>query len=304
LGWVFASTDKALADALGMAGLEKEVKYQVDLKEGALYQLIGDRIVKTRTKIMFGASKSTAKWQDGFDYSSRYNDYTGYKTPNTPKVISGNTNKGPIVFGSPEWIAEYGVPGKMRQLPLPTAETTTFTELEGVGMQQLRDVINDQQPNSDEMWADYIRDTDGTPKECEWCTAELVGRYFRYNKDVICAVCFLSARSVDEEDADDEATQAYFEQQEDDAAFAQHMLRESRTDIDDNFELLTASSLSVHSEVDCCDCEDTLIDLEIVWVHRTHSDYRLCGDCHHRIYPHAPFIEQHSPILALTTMVQ
>jgi glutamine amidotransferase-like protein len=73
-GWVYASTKESLVDALHMSGLAQTVKFFVKLKEGVLYQLIGDRIVKTHTRLDITRSNSTLTWQNSHQ-TDRYVPY-------------------------------------------------------------------------------------------------------------------------------------------------------------------------------------------------------------------------------------
>ena len=62
-GWVYASTQAALLDALCMAGLEDEVTFQPKLEQGVLYQLVGDTILESPLKLNISKSVSKVTWQ-------------------------------------------------------------------------------------------------------------------------------------------------------------------------------------------------------------------------------------------------
>jgi hypothetical protein len=127
-GWIFASTKIAVEDAAGITGIK--VADWVDVKLGELYQLDGDQLVVMPTELKISDMKPTysgaQNWQDfrgGYSegYTAGQGTYAGGHWDNkTQKWISGSS-----VWDSKlrQWVSTTPA----NQLPLPTAQTTTFT---------------------------------------------------------------------------------------------------------------------------------------------------------------------------------
>lgn len=155
-GWVWASTAEAVNTAFRMAGIQDAFLHQVDLKEGKLYRLDGPNIVKDRGRRMdigkSGYSSSHSSVTSGgysgqrtYGSTSYYHGETGYdpskkqmwdtlhkrwvdRPENDDKYRPSFMNNQGEMYSWDEEKRLYikkEIPA-LKQLPLPTAETTTF----------------------------------------------------------------------------------------------------------------------------------------------------------------------------------
>jgi hypothetical protein len=228
-GWMWASTADAVNAAFRIAGLGDTFQYQVKMKDGKMYRLQGDQIVKDRRRLSISSSSwsasdraATSGGSSNYSYGVYSGGYKGGINPETgydpskrqmwdtsnrrwverpanddPAHPSFMDSKGAMFV----WDAEnkaYVVhhPPEPKQLPLPTAETTTFKPT------TMSDV-----PSSD---YDDIVESEGKDETLEdWCAE--CGMVFLSSDEfvvidhaAICKSCFNTALSGDaDEDADD-----------------------------------------------------------------------------------------------------
>ena len=130
VGWIWASTKEAVNVALNHSGLYTEFQFAADIKDGRLYQLIGDKIVKDSRKLDISASKpSVSLWKgpsrtwdsatkgwvkaDGTAWPNKTYDYKSGKFVDE----AGNYYN--------QWADDEPIDASL--FPLPTKDTTTFT---------------------------------------------------------------------------------------------------------------------------------------------------------------------------------
>lgn len=285
-GWVFASTEKALADALGMSGLHQRVKYQVDLKQGNLYQLIGDKIVKTRTKLSVSKAKTgyQPQWQD---YGYKTNNYGGYKS-SVPMVTSGPAN----------------------QLPLPTAATTTFKALSpSTSAQKFHQDFVDEYEGYSEGYDDSAFGTALTPMDrgithrgniCDWCGFQIIGIIRMLEGDEICLDCYEAVLDAEADEAEDqqendeqyEALMSQYEEGDeeteagspDDTYFNRFRPKFNPNINSTDFTRFLAYEVSRTKGTICKDCNDELSGMESVYLCDRDHEFSICGPCFRENY--------------------
>jgi hypothetical protein len=298
-GWVFASTDKAVADALGMAGLGERAKYQVDLKQGVRYQLLGDRIVRAgRLDIASSSNKTT--WQSSGTSSSSLSS-TGHssygywdKTKNIWVAKSGYES---LVYGSVEWYKRWTMspcskrpecgcqicqPAAHAQaaLPLPTADTTTFDPNNNVSsdddeadyaglLEDLQDTrtaraIEEFTELSAQQFRDSVEDD-----QCMWCGSNLAeDEKCYFDDDELCGQCFstIPQQLIDMDDDNDD--------DDDNVIDAVDVSEENL----DEYDLI---QVDPDEPVECCTaCGDILMPKNRAYQHNIYVKLLLCEDCY------------------------
>lgn len=200
-GYAWASTKEALDDALGMAA--QYPRYYVDLKPGQLYKFVGDQIVKVREiALKLSDSKPGGKksWEDFTD------DDKSWRTWNSSKLYSMTGSKLNHTWAPNHvWVHGHGyvhrdltepidgVNGKyhygyklkaQNQLPLPTAETTTFKPAP---------LMDEPESDADEVIDEsdtiYLDTEDGGLEDdsCEECGSK--GKTYHYGTQYLCSEC-------------------------------------------------------------------------------------------------------------------
>ena len=160
-GWLWASEKAAVVNAAGIASLG--IKFFVDAKLGVLYELNGEKIHKTKQSMKLSDSKPYAaktNWQD-----FQGDDWHG------PSYSYG------AMYGGSRWSDDLF----RRSLPLPTAETTTFTAEPSSDADEVVDV-------SDEFAVDDDDDIPDLFDLTNWYETQAVA-HFAFKREQVCADC-------------------------------------------------------------------------------------------------------------------
>lgn len=288
-GWLWASTAEAVNAAFRMSGLNDTAQFQVKLKEGVLYQLRGERIVKDKRKLSIGKSTWSANdraatsgisagtsgyWDDYMkDKKTSYvNKDTGWDPAKrqlwyhkTGTWIDRPKDDDPMhpAYISGEGMAMWDVSEKryvvkpivleVKALPIPTEATTTF-----------KSSLSDE-PTSD--YDDVIEqeDNDDPDDYCNECGTVLMpsDEFIVVNHATLCKICFTDL--ADDIEGDDKPGIEY--------DFAPYTIAE----VEDTLGMVSR----------CDDCrmwapEDSLLYVE------ASENFVVCSECYHRNYSTSP----------------
>lgn len=192
-GWMWASTKTAVDHVLSMSGLMQTAKFDIKLKEGRLYRLVGDAIVKDSRALNIIERPAVEGWGAWSGYNSSGGHSTGKWNQHSRKRWDSQKQSFVDDAGN-EYKDYYGPP--VNQLPLPTAATTTFTQ------QALPSPALKEEPESD---YDEVVDTadlkEFDPIEyenqttCAFCHELLQSGHFMIVQECrVCVDCYASYR--------------------------------------------------------------------------------------------------------------
>lgn len=243
-GWMWASTTEAVEAALRMSGLKSTAKFEVDMKDDVLYQLVGENIYKDPRSLETGkyvaatTTTSITPYQGGSSTHYAHRDYrsTGYTG----------------------WDDDYyeHAGGHFRDdSPLPTKETTTFTE----------------EPESDYDEVIDMSDTDEAGDgECYYCAEPVMDKEFiELRVGLVCFDCYAELR---------EGAQSAMRGSSDDTPSPEYHFEEV-----DSKEMWFSRSRYGFETYRCDDCNDW-IDVDNKFYVEPDREFAVCQNCYLRNY--------------------
>ena len=283
-GWMWASTADALKTSLRMSGLMGTAQYEVKLKEGRLYKLVGDTLAKDRnrrlnvkvksydvsatsTPYKYGTSHGHGVWSSNSQsYSIPERDYSKYRG----RVFDSTRRQ----WQDPEgyWYDRYDDDAPAKPLQLPTASTTTFSKPKGFSVGSTTTSVTDE-PESDyddtvvvtEPEAD-LSETDAATlfNYCEFCKKDLGEgtEFVDLKPGKSCKKCYVAYQEEFSEVVDGYKTEYSFTKHTADVVYG---------------------TLGDSDLIQCSDCQDWSMGDDEVYV-ETSKKWAVCSACYKRNY--------------------
>ncbi len=275
-GWVWASTAEAVKSALRMSGLRGTAQYEVKLKEGKLYKLVGDTLAKDRerrlnvkvktydvsvtsTPYVYGTSHGHGVYSGNSEsYSSKYADYSKYRD-RTWDIERRQWKDSEGYFYD-----HYNDDAPAKQLPKPTALTTTFSQPKGLRVESGASSMTGE-PKSD--YDEAVQTTEPEDEQLEgyelFNTCEFCRKVFKEGEETVdlkpgksCVNCFkLYGENLSE-------TEYIFDKYTADKVYAEFQ--------DSDY-------------LKCSDCFDWSMGDDDVYVER-YQQWSVCAHCYERNY--------------------